>query len=232
MSSLPRLSRENLSEQVYSTIRENLIDGKYEPGERLRISVLAEELGVSVTPVREAIFRLAADHVLEVKAATAVHVRAIAPDELREIQLMRHLLEGEAAAVAAKRINPAELNDLRELQEKFRVAAGRDPYEAAYLNRQFHFGLVAASRLHLVYATVENLWTLMGPLLRTFHMTVPKRDLTSRNHKHYDVLRALETGDGAAAKAAIQADIKWGNLLVEWLENQHKTAATLSLDGA
>lgn len=228
MSSLPRISRENLSEQVYATIRENLIDGKYEPGERLRISALAEELGVSVTPVREAIFRLAADHVLEVKAATAVHVRPIAPDELREIQLMRHLLEGEAASVAATRITAAELNNLRELQEKFRIAAGRDPYEAAYLNRQFHFGLVAASRLHLVYATVENLWTLMGPLLKTFHINVPKRDLTSRNHKHYEVLKALEAGDGPAAKAAIQADIAWGNLLVEWLEKQYGTAAAVS----
>lgn len=218
MTALHKITRGNLSEQVYVAIRDTLMDGRYEPGERLRIGVLAQELGVSITPVREAIFRLVSERALEMKAATAVHVRRISPDELREVQLIRHLLEGEAAFWAATRIEPAALAELEQLQERFRVSAGGDSQQAALFNRQFHFGLAAAAQMPLVLATVENMWMQTGPLLRTFHRTVPVRDLTSGAHKHYDVLHALRAGDGAAARTAIQADIAWGTLMVDWLE--------------
>lgn len=220
MTSLNKLDRGNLSEQVYTAIRETLMDGRYEPGERLRINSLAEELGVSITPVREAIFRLVSEHALEMKAATAIHVRNLAPDELREIQFIRYHLESEAAALAAERITPKELANLESLQEAFRVAAGEDPQEASLINRQFHFAVVAAAGMPLVFATVENMWTLMGPLLRTFHITVPVRDLTSGAHKHYDLLRALAKRDAAGARAAMQEDIVWGKVLVDWLEKK------------
>lgn len=59
MNQLQKINKGNLSEQVYGTIRSSLMDGRYEPGERLTIASLAEQLGVSITPVREAIFRLA-----------------------------------------------------------------------------------------------------------------------------------------------------------------------------
>jgi DNA-binding GntR family transcriptional regulator len=225
-SGIGKIEKGNLSERVYKLIRDSLMDGRYEPGERLRIGGLAEELGVSITPVREAIFRLASEHALEMKAATAVHVRNLTPDELREVQIIRHLLEGEAAMIAAARVTPRELADLDDLQERFRQAAATDPQAASLLNRQFHFGLVAAARMPLVFATVENMWTLMGPLLRVFHMTVPVRDLTSGAHKHFDVLRALKARDGEAAKAAIQADIAWGAVLVEWLERERAATAS------
>jgi DNA-binding GntR family transcriptional regulator len=221
MGSLDKIDKGNLSQQVYNVIRNTLMDGKYEPGERLRIATLADELGVSLTPVREAIFRLTSEHALEMKAATAIHVRNLTSGEVREIQTIRHLLEGEAAMHAAENITPQALADLEDLQERFRLAAATDPQQASLLNRQFHFGLVAAARMPLIFATVENMWTLLGPLLRIFHMTVPVRELTSGDHKHYDVLRALAARDGAAAREAIQADIGWGALMVQWLQD-HK----------
>lgn len=217
MADLRKIERGNLSEQVYAVIRDTLIEGKYEPGARLRINPLAAELGVSITPVREAIFRLVSEHALEMKAATAVHVRNLTSAELQEILLMRHLLEGEAASLAAERMTAEEVSALEALQDQFRAAAAVDPQQAAALNRQFHFGLVAGARMPLIFATVETMWVLMGPLLRTFHMTVPVRDLTSGTHQHYAVLRALKARDGQAAKAAIQADIAWSQVLVDWL---------------
>ena len=106
---LKPVEKGNLSERVYTNIRSALMDGQYQPGDRLRINPLAAELGVSITPVREAIFRLVSDHVLEMKAATAVHVPELTPAQLHEIQLIRLLLEGEAAALAAQRITAKEL---------------------------------------------------------------------------------------------------------------------------
>ena len=97
MAETGRISRANLSQQIYVSIREDLINGRYEPGRRLRSAELSDELGVSITPVREAIFRLVSGGALVMQASTSVHVRTLKVDELGQIRLMRHLLEGEAA---------------------------------------------------------------------------------------------------------------------------------------
>jgi DNA-binding GntR family transcriptional regulator len=79
----------------------------------LRISTLAKEFGVSMTPVREAIFHLVSDHALDMKAATSIYVPVLTANQLREIQLIRHSLEGEAAGMAAQRITKPELAETR-----------------------------------------------------------------------------------------------------------------------
>src|SRR5688572_26657613 len=119
---LKTIEKENLSSRVYSEIRDALMNGQYEPGERLRIAPLAEQMGVSITPVREAIFRLVSEKGLEMKAATAVHVPIITAEHLREIQLIRHHLEGAAAERAATNMSRDDYARLEDLQERFVVA--------------------------------------------------------------------------------------------------------------
>lgn len=218
MVSLPKIAKGNLSEQVYGTIRASLMDGRYEPGERLTIASLAEQLGVSITPVREAIFRLVTERALEMQAATSIHVRRLTAPELREIQVIRHHLEGEAAAQAAARISPAGVHRLELLQEAFTKAAASDPLEASRFNREFHFRLAEAAGMPLLYVTIEAMWAQMGPLIHLYHLNTPTRILASGDHGHYPVLRALAAGDAEAARAGIQADIGVGSVMVDWLE--------------
>src|SRR3546814_2570389 len=117
MSSLKPVKRENLSVKVYKQIREALINGQYEPGERLVIGELARAMGVSITPVREAIFRLISEQGLEMQAATAVYVPFLNSARLAEIQQIRFNLEGMEIGRAARKISPNELDDLTALQE-------------------------------------------------------------------------------------------------------------------
>lgn len=214
------IDKGNLSERVYAIIRTALMDGQYQPGDRLRISALAEEFGVSITPVREAIFRLVSDHALDMKAATSIYVPELTVSQLREIQLIRHLLEGEAAGMAALRVTPAELEKLEAIQDAFQKAVSVDYKQASLLNREFHFGLISAARMPVVAKTLENMWVIMGPLLSRFHAELPKRELASSKHKHFEVLEALRNRDSAKAKAAMQADIAWGELMIKWLEEK------------
>lgn len=217
-SNLQPLKKGNLSEQVYAAVRNALMDGKYEPGERLTISGLAKELEVSITPVRETIFRLVSERALEMKAATAIHVPEISADQLREIQTIRILLEGKAAEVAASKVTPKKLKQLEEIHQAFQKAASHDPLKAAYLNREFHFALLEAADMPMLFATVENMWTLMGPLLRMFHVETPVRDLTSGQHGHFEVLEGLRTKNGDLARQAIQDDIALGLNMIPWIE--------------
>lgn len=212
------INRGNLSEQVYAYVRNALMEGKYEPGERLTISGLADELGVSITPVRETIFRLVSERSLEMTTATAIHVPQISADQLREIQAIRTLLEGKAAEEAAAKITPAKLKKLEKIQASFKEAAATDPLKAAYFNREFHFALLEAADMPMLFATVESLWTLMGPLLRIYHLEAPTRVLRSDEHDHFAVLEALKTGNGVKAREAIQKDIQLGLKMVSWIE--------------
>ncbi|MDX3974024.1 GntR family transcriptional regulator [Shinella sp.] len=218
MSQLPKINKGNLSEQVYGTIRASLMDGRYEPGERLTIASLADQLGVSITPVREAIFRLVTERALEMRAATSIQVRSLTASELREIQLIRHHLEGEAAAQAALKISRENLTALDALQADFSNAAASDPLEASRFNREFHFRLAEAAEMPMLYSTIEGMWAQMGPLIHLYHLNTPTRVLASGEHGHYAVLRALAARDPESARQAIQADIGVGVVMVDWLE--------------
>jgi DNA-binding GntR family transcriptional regulator len=222
---LPQLTSENLSSRVYARIRTAIMDGEFSPGERLRIGDLAEQLGTSSTPVREAIFKLVSERALEMRAATAIHVPVLGPDDLRQIQLMRVALEGAAAERACMLMSAQALGELAGLQERFIAAASSDAALAAKLNTEFHFELLRAAQMPLVTATVENLWVMMGPLLRTFHDEMPRREIGGKSHKHFQVLRALRKRDPVAARDAIEADIRWSDTIIVWLENQKSSAA-------
>lgn len=216
--SLKPLKRGNLSETVYSEIREALMEGRYQPGERLRISQLAEELEVSITPVREAIFRLVSDRALEMKAATAVHVPEMTPDQLKDIQTIRSLLEGEAAAQAAQKATPEQVAKLEKIQKDFQKAVDEGALQSAFQNRRFHFEVISIANAPLLYATVENMWVLMGPLLRIYHEETPKRQSTSEKHDHFEVIEGIRNRDSERAKRALQQDISLGLNLAKWIE--------------
>lgn len=223
---IKQISKENLSARIYAQMRGALMDGQFQPGERLTISALAEQFGTSITPVREAIFRLVSERALEMRAATAVHVPHLDASRLREVQLIRVELEGAAAERAAQKITAKQLAELTTIHERFLKAAAVDPAEASVLNRDFHFALLRVAELPILESIVENAWVLMGPFLRLFHVHIPKRQMTGEEHLHHDVLKALRKGDARAARAAIQDDIRWGNVLIDTLEQQNEAKRT------
>lgn len=210
----------NLSEQVYAEIRSALMEGRYEPGERLTISGLSKGLGVSITPVREAIFRLVSDRVLVLKAATAIQVPEVSVEQLREIQKIRMLLEGEAAAVAATKCTPKLLATLEGIRAKFHEVAKKNGMKSAILNRQFHFTLIEASEMPLLAATVENMWVLMGGVMRAYLQHAPNSNEKNHGRGFEEILSALRAGDSERARAAVQDDIRGGYKIVAWMESK------------
>ncbi|MGV6874099.1 GntR family transcriptional regulator [Pseudochelatococcus sp. B33] len=214
--------RENLSTQLYNNLRTALMDGQYSPGERLTISSIAEEYSVSITPVREAIFRLVSEKALETRAATSVQVPELSVESLREIQSIRVELEGLAAAQAALKIDAQQLAELEELNARFIASVETSPATASLLNRDFHFAVLRLSRMPYVEGICENMWVLMGPFLRTFHSRMPLREIRGENHRHFDLLRALRARDAEASRQAMQADIRWGEEMLRTIEAERK----------
>ncbi|MBL4598134.1 MAG: GntR family transcriptional regulator [Rhizobiaceae bacterium] len=222
MSNLKVIAKSSLSDKVYAGLRTALMDGQFEAGERLKIGDLAKELDVSITPVREAIFRLVSEKSLVMKASTAVHVPELTVSDLRQIKLIRLALEGATAAAVAENCTPRLLQKMRTVQDNFLEAAGVDAKRASQLNRKFHFLLAEASGMDIIVHSIANMWAMIGPTLGEFHDTVPRQELVGE-HRHEAILDALEARDPAAARAAIQHDIEWGDILIQWVAE--RTAA-------
>lgn len=222
MTTLARVEKDNLSSRVYQEIRSALMNGQYVPGDRLRISDLAENLGTSPTPVREAIFRLVSEQALQMTAATAITVPELAPETVSEIQFIRRLMEGASAEIAATKVTPREIESLRNTHEQFIKYLPTNPREAARLNRNFHFELVAIAHLPNLYGILESLWVRMGPLLNIFFHTELQANRTDlQNHAHYRVLRGLERHDPVETSDAIQEDIQLGEtVLLAWMNSR------------
>lgn len=188
---------------TYRRLLDEIREGRLMPGERLRETELAERLGVSRTPVREAIRQLEADGLVGHVPRIGASVRKLDYAEVMELYEMRAVLEGTAARLAARAASEVELQELAALNEQL-AGAGTGP-EASRLNRIFHATLldVAKNRfLSRSMLSLQRALLILGPSqLSDSARAVEAVD----EHRH--LLDALLTRDGAVAESAMRAHI-------------------------
>jgi DNA-binding GntR family transcriptional regulator len=188
-------------ERVKDVILQRIVSGSYAPGSRLVETRIAQELGVSQAPVREALRDLEQLGCIVHEPFRGCSVRAFSAEELLEAFPVRAALEALAARLAAERITEGELLRLAELLDTMRAAARRgDAHDQSQANASFHATIVRAAR----NATLERQWQLLEPFSRTF-LTVsqPGLDLLALSERHIPILEALRARDPDAAAAAM-----------------------------
>ena len=200
-----------LAQQVYGDLRELLFSGVLSPGEKVSLRTVAEQLGVSMMPVREAVSRLVADSALEVLPNRAVRVPVVSLPQFRELTTIRMAIEGFAAERAAALRSAAELAAMRRFDAAFRRQCGRarpDAGAAVKANQALHFSVYQAARLPALMSIIEGLWLRIGPVLNLDLRGSPERlQLGGAEHCHADLVAAIVQGDGHGARAALVADI-------------------------
>jgi DNA-binding GntR family transcriptional regulator len=184
-------------------------------GARLGEVELAEHLGVSRTPVREALRRLAADGLVELQPNKGARVRSWSLAQLEDIHALRVLLEGHAASLAAETVTEDEVAELRDLCRQMERAGGAGDLDAVTtVNGEFHSQILRisrSSRLPMIYGSLAQV-----PLtFRTFRQYSP-RALERSMTQHRDIVDALELGDPSWAKASMECHI---------LSGRHETGA-------
>ncbi len=208
------LPRTSLSDLTYETLKERILDQKLAPGERLNIDALTRSLGVSSSPVREALVRLEAERlvVLELYAGYTV-----APHPTREYltQLydFRTVVEGYCARVGAARRSPATLALLRTLVNRMadtkRLGARYQEYKKlGQADAQFHQAIVDSADNEVmseIYAS-KHAHLLMSRLFRS--RADAGRPAAGVMEEHRRVLDAYEKGDGRAAEKALAAHLE------------------------
>lgn len=204
------LQHETLGERVTGELRALLIAGRLAPGEKLSLRRVAEALGVSMMPVREAVSRLAADKALEVLPGRAVRVPVLTLAQFRELTRIRLVVEGFAAEEATKVITDAQIAVVAQHEAAFLAAAKDppDPAAAVGANRDLHFSLYEAAGMPSLIEMISRLWLKAGPILNLDMRHEPKRlDGGSAVVAHAQLLAALRRRDPAAARQALVEDI-------------------------
>lgn len=189
---------------AYRRLLEEIRAGRLAAGDRLRETELAERLGVSRTPVREAIRQLEADGLVTHVPRQGASVRGLDYAEVMELYEMRAVLEGTAARLAARAASEIEIDELATLNEEL-VRAGATP-QAYDLNRQFHAALLDAAKNRFLTRSIQGLQKalmILGPTT----LTAPER-AERAVEEHRAVLDALIARDGVRAEAAMRAHIE------------------------
>lgn len=203
------LEQGNLSARAYIALREGLISGQFRPGQRLVMQDLAEKLGTSVTPVREACLRLVSERGLELRSGRFVTVPPMTLARYMEVRTIRLSLEGLAAGLAAETATEEEIDRLVEIQTIFeKVDRAGDPEDAFRYNRDFHFSVYRLSRMDMLVAHIESLWVSMGPMLTVFFKEGEHKYIGAAEHQN--VIAALRERKPARARTAIERDLILG----------------------
>lgn len=202
---------ETLGSQVLAFLRAQLITGLLAPGDKLSLRPLAQQLGVSMQPVRDAVARLVAERALEVTPKRSVQVPLMSLPQFRELTAIRQAIEGFAVEQAAHRRGGDERAAIRQHEATFRRESKRrapDVDAAIVANANLHFAVYRSADMPALVAIIEGLWLRIGPVLN-----LDLRDGENRLRSgvamqcHADLLAAIEGGDAAAARHALQRDI-------------------------
>ncbi|MCX5104571.1 MULTISPECIES: GntR family transcriptional regulator [unclassified Streptomyces] len=192
-------AHQSLRDRVYAELRERIIDGRYPSGHRVVERELADELGVSRIPVREAIQRLETEGFIAAQARKGAFVAPLGPAEAADFFDIREHLEALAASLAARRADRAGLRTLEKLLDRARRAAGspRRTRELGSVHADFHQQIVVMSGNPLLQGLMAP---LDGRLRRLFSLTSEPGDGPVMCGEHELLYEAIRSGDADAAE--------------------------------
>jgi DNA-binding GntR family transcriptional regulator len=185
------------SEQAYAAVKARITDGGYPPGYRLVLAKIAEDLGVSVVPVREALRRLEAEGLVTFERNVGATVAGIDPTEYLHTMQTLSILEGAATALSAPLVGKADIERARAVNAEMRSCLEHfDPVRFTQLNHDFHSLLFEHCPNPHILDLVHRGWNRLAALRSSTFRFVPGRARNSVD-EHEALLRLIESGASA-----------------------------------
>ena len=214
---LEQVVRRALTDEVLATLRKAIVAGAFAPGDHVPEARVADQLGVSRVPVREAMMALEREGLLEFDDRGAARVRNFTAVDFEEIFTMRLALEPTAARLACRRIQPADMAVLKENIRQMRQTSSL--LEVTLLDIDFHDHIVQSARHSLLSVCWGNLRSPLRVWLARLHRReegpMETKQLTVRGH--VKLVKILQAGNEDAAETEIRAH------LVSWRERMPKS---------
>ncbi len=215
------VDRESRTEQAYRELRRRILDNELPAGTSMLEQELAELLGMSRTPVREALILLAKEGLVEVRPRQGMRVLPVSPDDMENIYQVLTALEAEAAGDIARRGLPKRrLKALRDAVQAMDEALDKDDLLAwAAADNEFHRLLMDASRNERLRALVHQFWD-QGHRVRMLTLRLRPKPVMS-NRDHLALVEAIERRDAEAARSIHREHrIQAGQMLVGLLRQR------------
>jgi DNA-binding GntR family transcriptional regulator len=196
-----------LADTVYETLRRDILDREFDPGEPLTEHELSRRFGVSRTPVREALAKLERDHLVRVVPKKGAFVRTLSPDDVRDLYQIREALEALTVRLAAPRVNREELAGF---ETRFRELKSRGPkvtyLEVRALGEEFHGYLLKQAgnarlteTLEHIREQIRSVWTMAILAPRRVHGLIAE---------HISIIDALKRADAARAERLMVGHVR------------------------
>lgn len=226
-----RLQHSSLSDVAFDALRRQIISLELAPGLRLNLDKVAEDFGISATPLREALNRLAAQKLVRIEAYRGFIVEPLLNEEqLRNLSTVRHLLEQHAISASVRQMDDAALDvQFKQVEEMDRLIA-RQPFDAMGFNeldQQFHTGIVAAVGNDVLVDTYKSL-NVHVQIARLFQQRGIQHS-SPANEEHRALVTSIAKRDEAAALKALKTHIDNGQArLLGLLARQKKADHSLT----
>ena len=187
---------------AYDMLKQGITEGRYSPGEKLTISVVAKLLQISDIPVREALQRLESEGLVENTPHVGFKVTQPEFAKYTDVFAVRQLLEGEAAALAARNISPQNLVELGSLvRQMARASETGDMDDLTRLNYEFHHLVYSSCGNQVLIRLIEQVWAIYPRTLSIFKM-IPERSALVQP-EHEEIYRAIKEGQPQRARQAL-----------------------------
>lgn len=197
------------TEKAYSIIRENILNGEYAPGAHLKEGELVEKCGVSRTPVRDALRKLAMDRYVVTRRNQGVFVNQWTVEDIQDIFELRSILESIVAERAARRITDDQIEVLRSIHGRIQSMLDKKsaPKIEVFLteNSQFHQILIDTAGSRTLADTLAQI--VQPPLIAQTARQYTRKELQQSNDHHRDIVLALDARDGAWAASVMKTHI-------------------------
>lgn len=182
--------------------------GELEPGAALTLRGIGKEYGVSMTPARESVRRLAAEGALTLSSSGRVSTPELNAERIEELAALRALLEPELAARALPRAHMALIERLEMIQTAIgQVIAREDAVGYLRTNLEFHRTLYLRAQAPAILAMAETVWLQLGPTMRKLYGRLRR---TEPPYYHKLIIAALKAGDEPGLRLSVRMDVTQG----------------------
>lgn len=202
---IEKISVKTLRQEVYDQLRDKIISAEILPGETVSLRGLAEKFGVSLMPVREALWQLESEKIIVIESNKRIRVNTLTAKEMEEALRLRLLLESTAAERACELRPDEAVPKVREILEAMGSSVDR-PKIYMRRNTQFHFSIYAYSDSPLLLEMLNRLWARVFPYV--FTHAIANQDKADAMRSHWQMFEAFAERDKTRLTDALRQDLE------------------------
>jgi len=200
-----KITSTTLRQKVYEQLRANILEAELLPGEKISLRGLADKFGVSLLPVREAVWQLESENILVVESNKRIQVNHLKAEDFKEVLNLRLLLESEAVDKACQKRPANAIAKVERILEAMKKHVGSNHKAYIKKNDEFHKTIYSYSQSPLLMELIQRLLARVNPYIYLY--AIVGRDLTSAIECHQDMFAGFSSGDSQATITALHRDL-------------------------